>query len=176
MFKFVREAKARMQIGPMIEQSKFLLVHNGIHMTPADWDDPYLFGYFAGSTWVLLKAGSEGKLEGGSVGVVQAWGWEELTTLPGRLYSTRTISYSPGGSDDWKSGSDNGMLYGLLLTGHVDRSKPRVAEAIEASRDFVRVDMDGGSLAASGELQNAAAYVYYRDWYRYIVRKKRDAA
>ena len=177
MFDAMRKAKGRMQLGPFIEQSKYLLLHHGIHMAPADWEDPYLYGYFSGATFVLLKAGSQGKLEGASIAAVQAWGWLELTTLPERLYLTRTDMLSGGRSEEWKSGSEGGILWSLLTTGRADRSAPKVREAIEAAGALKRLARGAGVAIDGGDhLQDAAAFVFQRDWFEYIAAKKREAA
>lgn len=175
MFKMLREAKGRMQIGPLIEQSRYLLLHHGIHMTSADWDDPYLYGYFNGSTFVLLKAGS---MDAESIGAVQARGWTELTTLPDRLFLTRTQTLSGCQSEEWKAGFQNGVLWSMLLTGHANRNAPKVVEAVADGREFARLAHMKGSVKAANpnELQDAAAFVYQRDWFNYIAGKKQAAA
>lgn len=73
MFRMMREAKARMQVGPLVDVTKNLLAEVGAHLNAGDWDDPYVYGYFGGATSILLKIGSSGKIDNKSTGVVQAW-------------------------------------------------------------------------------------------------------
>lgn len=173
MFGFFGKAKGRMQIGPMLEQSKYLLLHHGIHMTTTDWDDPYLYGYYSGATFVLLKAGSSGRMDNADISTVQAWGWMQLTDLPELLYLTRTSSVSGGKSSEWKDGSDKGILWSMLLTGNANRSSQKVQEAIELGRDFEQMAELAGVTGEKNELQSAAACVYQRDWFEYIRLKKK---
>lgn len=175
MFMAIREAKARMQIGPMLDQSKFLLLHNGIHLTSAEWDDPYLYGYFGGATTTLLKFGSSGKIDGESIAMVQCWGWERLSALPGQLYLSRFNSFQTSRNTEWSEGYDKGMLWALLLVGKAKADHPAVNEAIEAGRLFGKQFSDYSG-HATNEMQDAAAIVFTRDWYNYIADRKSEAA
>lgn len=177
MFKAFREAKARMQIAPMLEQSKYYLLETGIRMSSADWDDPYLYGYHNGGTQALLVVGSSGRLAHESITRVQAWGWSELTGLPERLYVTRSISFIDANDQEWKSGFNKGLMWSSLLTGHVNRDAPDVQQTIEQGRALgalARQAVVGNDLG--GELHDAAALAYQRDWLCYIQAKKRQAA
>lgn len=175
MFGFFGKAKGRMQIGPMLDQSKYLLLHHGIHMTTADWDDPYLYGYFSGATFVMLKAGSSGCMDIADISAVQAWGWMQLTDLPEQLYFTRTNSFSGGQSSEWKDGSDKGILWSMLLTGNANRSSHKVQEAIELGREFEPLAQLARVTGETNELESAAASIYQRDWFEYIRQKKNDS-
>lgn len=171
MFRFLREAKCRMQIRPLIEQAKYLLAHHAIQASPGDWDDPYLLGYYNGATLGLLQAGSEGLVDAKSIGVVQAWGWEELTTLPRDRFLVLTASLFRTHPDEWNAGFQAGILWSTLSTEGIDQSAPKVREALEASRTLAILSRAGGD-----ELRNAAAFVFQRDWFGYIANKVGESA
>jgi hypothetical protein len=178
MFGALRKAKGRMQIGPFLDQSKYFLMQNGIHMSPADWDDPYLYGHYYGSTFALLKAGSEGRLQGVELADVQAYGWNVLTTLPEELFFARTERYLTSKIPEWLSGSDNGIAWALLMTGRVNvkEPSPKIAEALAAGRELGRLANFGEVPQLGADLQNAAAFLCSRDWVGYIKDKKAVAA